>query len=94
MPSKPTPSPRGEFQIRGGVLSAVLGAVWYLVLMRPIGLAAAAGPICGHRGLLITHCPPCYAALALVVAGLAAIAAGVRANRRAAAVPAVAKPRR
>ncbi len=94
MSSKPSSAPRGDTLIRGGAVSAVLGAVWYLVLVRPTALAAIAGPICGHRGLLIAHCPPCYAALALVVAGLAVIAAGVMSNRRAPAVPVAARPRR
>ena len=68
-----------------GAACALAGAAWYAALMRPLWLAVAAGPICGHRGLLVAHCPPCYAALALVVAGLGAVAAA-RALRRRAAV--------
>lgn len=54
----------------GGAAAAALGAVWYLSLMRPVWAAAAFGPICGHQGVFVAHCPGCYAAAALMAVGL------------------------
>jgi len=56
-----------------GRLAALAGVAWYIILMSPIWTAAAVGPICGHQGLLVAHCPACYTAVALAVAGLGLI---------------------
>ena len=50
--------------------SAGVGAVWYIALMRDLWAAASRAPICGHAGMLVAHCPPCYAALTLMGVGL------------------------
>ena len=47
------------------------GIAWIDLLMRPRWAASALGPICSHAGLLAPHCPACYAAAALVAAGMA-----------------------
>lgn len=54
-----------------GLTTSGIGVFWYAWLMRPVWAAASVVPICGHGGLWITHCPACYAALALGVGGLA-----------------------
>lgn len=67
------------FDLRADVLglAALAGGVaWWTALMRPLLAASALGPICSHHGLFGPHCPSCYAALALVVAGLGLLAAG------------------
>ncbi len=57
-----------------------IGGVWYAALMRGIWAAEALGPICRHGGPLALHCPACYAALAMILAGVGlAGAAGQRA---------------
>ena len=53
-----------------GILFAGAGIVWIDQLMRPRWMAAMLGPICGHAGALALHCPACYAAAALIVAGV------------------------
>jgi hypothetical protein len=58
-----------------GLACAGVGVSWYVALMRPLWAAAALSPICGHSGLFAVHCPSCYAAAALVVAGLTVAAA-------------------
>jgi hypothetical protein len=68
----------------GGLAVIGAGVVWYGLLMRPIWAAAAYGPICSHASLLGPHCPSCFAALALIGAGLALLAAG-QARRNAVA---------
>lgn len=55
----------------GGALA--FGAVWYAVLMRPVWAASSLGPICGHQGALLLHCPACYAAMTLMAAGVAGL---------------------
>jgi hypothetical protein len=57
-----------------GLASFGAGIVWYALLMRPILAAAAYGPVCGHASLFAPHCAPCYAALAMVAAGLGLLA--------------------
>ena len=66
----------GTAQARGsgGVAAAALGMAWYVSLMRPVWAAAALGPICGHHGLLVVHCPACYLAVALMAAGAGLVA--------------------
>lgn len=67
------------FDLRADVLGLAAlagGAGWWVTLMRPILAASTLGPICSHHGLLGPHCPSCYAALALVISGLAVLAAG------------------
>lgn len=58
-----------------GLAAMAAGLGWYAVLMRPILAASALGPICSHHGLLGPHCPACYAALGLALAGLGLSAA-------------------
>lgn len=53
-----------------GALLSLVGAVWYAALMQPVIRAGQLGPICSHAGSLALHCPSCYAALALIGAGL------------------------
>lgn len=53
--------------------AVLFGAAWYGALMRPVWAAASLGPICGHQGLLVLHCPACYAAMSLVAVGLAGL---------------------
>ena len=36
---------------------------------------ASIGPICGHHGIFVAHCPGCYAALGMIISGLALAAA-------------------
>ena len=56
-------------------LTAV-GGLWYAALMREIWAAEAFGPVCRHGGgPLALHCPACYAALAMVLAGVVLAAA-------------------
>ena len=50
-------------------LTAV-GGLWYAALMRGIWAAEALGPICRHGGPLALHCPACYAAIAMAMAGV------------------------
>lgn len=69
-----------------GLAALAGGAAWWTALMRPILAAGALGPICSHHGLLGPHCPSCYAALALVVGGLALLAAGHAETPRASRV--------
>jgi hypothetical protein len=57
-------------KVIAGLAAAYLGPLWYVALMRNVWGLAALSPICAHSGPLIGHCPPCYAALALVVGGL------------------------
>jgi hypothetical protein len=60
------------------------GLVWYAVLMRRVLAAASYGPICGHASLFAPHCPPCYAALGMVGAGLGLLALAEARRGRAA----------
>ncbi len=57
-----------------GLGASGAGLVWYAAPMRDVWSAAGLAPICGHSGFLIAHCPPCYAALALGIGGLAVAA--------------------
>ena len=50
------------------------GAAWLGYLMGPRIAAASLGPICTHGGGVFGHCPGCYAAAALILAGLALLA--------------------
>jgi hypothetical protein len=64
-----------------GLAALAAGVGWYAVLMRPILTASAFGPICGHHGLVGPHCPACYAALSLAVAGLGLVASSSAGGR-------------
>jgi len=55
-----------------------LGGVWYMALMRGIWAAEALGPVCRHSGPLALHCPACYAALAMILAGVGLAGAAAR----------------
>jgi hypothetical protein len=63
-----------------GGLMVLLGSVWLYAAMR-LGLPASMfGPICGHSGAFAPHCPACYVAGVMIIAGLAL---GLGATRRA-----------
>lgn len=81
------PSPASALSA-AGTMAVAAGAAWYTLLMRGLWAAEAVGPICRH-GPAALHCPGCYGALGLAVAGLAALAAS--SLRRPA--PAAARPR-
>jgi len=91
MTSKPSSSPSSDALLAAGLVVAGAGLTWYGVLMRPIWAAASLGSICGHAGLLVAHCAPCYAALALVVAGGGLAGAGVSRTQRKAPARAISR---
>jgi hypothetical protein len=64
--------------VAGGLV--VGGTAWYAELMSPVWAAEALGPICAHAGALALHCPACYAALAMVGAGLGLATLGLSAR--------------
>jgi hypothetical protein len=68
-PSFPSQAPG----LAAGLAGVAVGLVWYGLLMRGLWAAQAIGPVCHHDGAFATHCPACYAALALVAAGSLAI---------------------
>ncbi|HWA62992.1 MAG TPA: hypothetical protein VG939_16550 [Caulobacteraceae bacterium] len=74
---------RNASGVMTGFAVAAGGAAWFWTLMSPIWEAARFGPICGHGAALVAHCPSCYAALALVAAGLAAAAHSALTPQRA-----------
>jgi hypothetical protein len=54
-----------------GGLMVLLGSAWLYAAMR-LGLPASTlGPICGHSGAFALHCPACYVAGAMIIAGFA-----------------------
>jgi len=68
------PAPAGGLSTWG--YSALLGsAVLFLAVMAPRLFAEVRfGPICaGHGSLFALHCPACYGAAALAIAGVALI---------------------
>ena len=73
------------------VLLIVSGSVWLYLAMRLGRMASTLGPICGHAGGFSFHCPACYAATTMILAGLAL---GVSATRQARISPVnAARPR-
>lgn len=54
-----------------GVLLIVSGSAWLYMTMHLRLAASALGPICGHSGPFVLHCPACYAAAAMIAAGFA-----------------------
>ena len=75
-------SPISSTSIIAGLGVMSVGLVWYVALMRGVWAASALSPICGHSGLLVAHCPPCYAALSLLAGGLMMAATGLAAAGR------------
>ena len=65
-------------------LTAV-GGLWYAALMRGVWAAEALGPICRHSGAIALHCPACFAALAMALAGVG-LAGAVAAERERAPI--------
>ena len=67
-----TPSkPISAFERRAAAfLMAASGIVWLELLMRARWSAEAFGPICAHSGAFALHCPSCYAATAMIAAGV------------------------
>ena len=52
-------------------------ALWSDLMIRQALWLRELGPICSHRGLLLTlHCPGCYLAAAMMFGGLVVAAAG------------------
>ncbi len=54
--------------------SMSLGAAWLALLMRPYAAVGLLGSICTHAPMALPHCPACYAAAALIAAGIAGVA--------------------
>ena len=46
------------------------GGSWLTVLMAPQWSALRFGPICGHASVTALHCPACYAAASVILAGV------------------------
>ena len=61
-----------------GAVLLPLASAWYASLMLPVWRAAAESPLCGHSGLLLGHCAPCFEALALAGLGLGLMLTGRR----------------
>jgi hypothetical protein len=54
-------------------------ALWTGLMVERAVWLGRLGPICGHRGLLLTaHCPGCYIAAAMMIGAVALLATTVR----------------
>ena len=75
------PNARLHDRLAASVLLIAAGFAWLYLTMHLRLAASALGPICGHVGLFVLHCPACFAAAAMIAAGVAIGGVAIRQSR-------------